>query len=245
MEMNTRAELIKSLKVYLETDKLIGINDLLLGGSPAAVDKGNTKVRAEEMTLAKLKQKLEECRECPLNKRRTNLVFGSGNPHAALMFVGEAPGADEDLQGLPFVGRAGQLLTKMIEAINMRREGVYIANILKCRPPNNRPPMPEEVAVCSPFLMEQINIIRPKIICALGKFSSQFLLRTDEPISALRGKFREIDGILIMPTYHPAYLLRNPNDKRLVWEDLKKIRDELTPPFWKMVDNNQPPKGRG
>jgi len=225
--MNTRAELIKSLKVYLETDKLIGIKELLLTVRPAAVDKGNTKVRAEEMTLAKLKQKLEECRECPLNKRRTNLVFGSGNPHAALMFVGEAPGADEDLQGLPFVGRAGQLLTKMIEAINMRREGVYIANILKCRPPNNRPPMPEEVAVCSPFLMEQINIIHPKIICALGKFSSQFLLRTDEPISALRGKFREIDGILIMPTYHPAYLLRNPNDKRLVWEDLKKIRDEL------------------
>lgn len=225
--MNTRAELIKSLRVYLETDKLIGIEELLLSESTAAADKGNIKVRKEEMTLAKLKQKLEECKECPLNKRRTNLVFGSGNPHAALMFVGEAPGADEDLQGLPFVGRAGQLLTKMIEAINMRREGVYIANILKCRPPNNRPPMPEEVAACSPFLMEQINLIRPKIICALGKFSSQFLLRTDEPISALRGKFREINGILIMPTYHPAYLLRNTNDKRLVWEDLKKIRDEL------------------
>jgi DNA polymerase len=152
------------------------------------------------------------------------------------MFVGEAPGADEDLQGLPFVGRAGQLLTKMIEAINMKRESVYIANILKCRPPNNRPPMPEEVAACSPFLMEQIDIIRPKIICALGKFSSQFLLKTDEPISALRGRFRQISaggigGILVMPTYHPAYLLRNPNDKRLVWEDLKKIRDKLTPPL--------------
>lgn len=225
--MNTRAELIKSLKIYLETDKLIGIEELLLSESTAAADKGNIKVRKEEMTLAKLKQKLEECKECPLNKRRTNLVFGSGDPRAALMFIGEAPGADEDLQGLPFVGRAGQLLTKMIEAINMKRENVYIANILKCRPPNNRPPMPEEVAVCSPFLMEQINIIRPKIICALGKFSSQFLLRTDEPISALRGKFREINGILIMPTYHPAYLLRNPNDKRLVWEDLKKIRDKL------------------
>ncbi len=215
--MSEFAEIIKSLKVYLETDKLIGIKDLLLG----------KELIREKNPLADLKKRLEECKECPLHKGRTNLVFGSGNPRAALMFVGEAPGADEDLQGLPFVGRAGQLLTKMIEAINMRRENVYIANILKCRPPNNRPPMPEEVAACSPFLMEQIKIIRPKIICALGKFASQFLLRTDEPISALRGKFRDCDGILMMPTYHPAYLLRNPNDKRLVWEDLKKIRDEL------------------
>lgn len=234
MKTNSVSELIKSLKVYLETDKLIGIKELMLDKKLLSAD--NKEARQDrsgaEKPLTDLKKVLEECKKCVLHKRRTNLVFGSGGPRAALMFVGEAPGADEDLQGLPFVGRAGQLLTKMIEAINMKREDVFIANILKCRPPNNRPPMPEEVAVCSGFLMEQIKIIRPKIICALGKFSSQFLLRTEEPISALRGKFREInapgiDGILIMPTYHPAYLLRNPSDKRLVWEDLKKVRDKL------------------
>jgi DNA polymerase len=232
--MDSRAELIKSLKVYLETDKLIGIKELLLDEKliKTGTVLSENCPQIEAKSLDELKKELEDCKGCALYKRRANLVFGSGSPHAKLMFVGEAPGADEDLQGLPFVGRAGQLLTKMIEAIDMKREDVYIANILKCRPPNNRPPMPEEIAVCSPFLMKQIKAIRPKIICALGKFSAQFLLKTDEPISALRGKFREasfagIDGVLIMPTYHPAYLLRNPNDKRLVWEDLKKIRDTL------------------
>jgi DNA polymerase len=239
--MNEIREMLKSIKVYLETDKLIGIHELLM--DKALIDETKVSIRENRGgvrvhkgdnggRISDLEKGVEECKACLLNRRRTKLVFGAGNPEAALMFVGEAPGADEDLQGLPFVGRAGQLLTKMIEAINMRREDVYIANILKCRPPNNRPPMPEEVAVCSPFLTEQIKIIHPRVICALGKFAAQFLLKSDAPISALRGKFHSIEGmgaddILVMPTYHPAYLLRNPNDKRLVWEDLKKIRDEL------------------
>ena len=143
------------------------------------------------------------------------------------MFVGEAPGADEDLKGEPFVGRAGQLLTKMIEAIGMKRDEVYIANILKCRPPNNRSPLPEEITPCSQFVREQITIIQPKVICALGKFASQFLLESQEPITALRGRFYQINGVSVMPTFHPAYLLRNPGEKRSVWEDLKKVRDEL------------------
>ncbi len=143
------------------------------------------------------------------------------------MFVGEAPGADEDEQGLPFVGRAGQLLTKIIEAIEMRREDVYICNILKCRPPGNRNPEPDEIGSCEPFLLRQIATIRPKVICALGTFGAQTLLRTREPISRLRGQFIEYQGAKLMATFHPAYLLRNPGEKRKVWEDVQKIRDYL------------------
>ena len=180
-----------------------------------------------ESALIALRKEAEGCKDCQLYRRRTNLVFGSGNPASRLMFIGEAPGQDEDLQGAPFVGRAGELLTRIIEAIGMRREDVYIANILKCRPPNNRAPLPDEISACTHFLLEQIKIIRPKIICTLGKFASQFLLKSEEPITKLRGKFYDLEGVKVMPTFHPAYLLRNPNDKRLVWEDLKKVRDEL------------------
>jgi len=154
-------------------------------------------------------------------------VLGAGDPKAELMFVGEAPGEDEDLQGLPFVGRAGQLLTKIIEAMGLKRSDVYIANILKCRPPNNRPPLPIEIIECENILKKQIDIIDPKIICTLGKFASQTLLRTETTISALRGNFKEYNGIKLMPTFHPAYLLRNPADKKLVWQDMKKIMKEL------------------
>jgi DNA polymerase len=169
------------------------------------------------------------CSRCKLHTLgRKQVVFGVGNPNADLMFVGEAPGADEDIQGEPFVGRAGQLLTKIIEAIDLRREDVYIANVIKCRPPGNRNPEPDEVEQCEPFLLRQIDIIKPKVIVALGKFGAQCLLKSDTPITRLRGReFKYRDAVLI-PTYHPAYLLRNPSAKRDVWEDMKKVRAILT-----------------
>lgn len=182
---------------------------------------------APDESLETIRRDLGDCRRCKLAPMRTNIVFGSGNPHAELMFVGEAPGADEDEQGLPFVGRAGQLLTKIIEAIEMRREEVYICNILKCRPPGNRNPEPDEIASCEPFLFRQIASVKPKVICALGTFGAQTLLRTRAPISALRGHFVDYRGSKLIATFHPAYLLRNPNEKRKVWEDVQKIRDYL------------------
>ncbi|MDD5774252.1 MAG: uracil-DNA glycosylase, partial [bacterium] len=174
-----------------------------------------------------IEEKLQKCFSCGISRSRTKLVFGSGNPDARLMFIGEAPGRDEDLQGKPFVGRAGQLLTKIIESIGLKREEVYIANILKCRPPNNRPPEPDEINNCEQFLKQQIEIIRPRIICALGRIAAQSLLKTQTPISKLRGNFFTYENIKLIPTYHPAYLLRNPPDKIKVWEDMKKIKQEL------------------
>ena len=167
----------------------------------------------------------EDCSRCKLHTLgRRQIVFGVGNPNADLMFVGEAPGADEDIQGEPFVGRAGQLLTKIIEAIGLRREDVYIANVIKCRPPNNRNPEPDEVGQCAPFLFRQIGIIKPKVIVALGKFAAQCLLKTDAPITRIRGReFAYRDAVLI-PTFHPSYLLRTPSAKREVWEDMKRVR---------------------
>jgi DNA polymerase len=166
-----------------------------------------------------------DCSRCKLHALgRRQVVFGVGNPDADLMFVGEAPGGDEDLQGEPFVGRAGQLLTKIIAAIDLAREDVYIANVIKCRPPGNRNPEPDEVERCEPFLFRQIEAIAPKVIVALGKFAAQSLLKTAEPIARLRGReFKYRDAILV-PTYHPAYLLRNPSAKREVWEDMKRVR---------------------
>jgi DNA polymerase len=171
-----------------------------------------------------------DCSRCKLHTLgRRQVVFGVGNPNADLMFVGEAPGADEDIQGEPFVGRAGQLLTKIIEAIDLKREDVYIANVIKCRPPGNRNPEPDEVEQCEPFLFRQIDAIKPKVIVTLGKFAAQSLLRTDAPITRIRGReFAYRDAVLI-PTYHPAYLLRNPSAKRDVWEDMKKVRALLSP----------------
>jgi len=170
-----------------------------------------------------------DCSRCKLHTLgRKQVVFGVGNPNADLMFVGEAPGADEDIQGEPFVGRAGQLLTKIIEAIDLKREDVYIANVIKCRPPGNRNPEPDEVEQCEPFLFRQIDIIKPRVIVALGKFAAQCLLKTDAPITRIRGReFTYRDAVLI-PTYHPAYLLRNPSAKRDVWEDMKKVRAILS-----------------
>ena len=170
-----------------------------------------------------------DCSRCKLHTLgRRQVVFGVGNPEADLMFVGEAPGADEDIQGEPFVGRAGQLLTKIIEAIGLSRGDVYIANVIKCRPPGNRNPEPDEVEQCEPFLFRQVDTVKPKVIVALGKFAAQCLLRTTEPITRIRGReFAYRDAILI-PTYHPAYLLRNPSAKRDVWEDMKRVRAILT-----------------
>ena len=170
-----------------------------------------------------------DCCRCKLHGLgRSQVVFGVGNPDADLMFVGEAPGADEDIQGEPFVGRAGQLLTKIIESIGLKREDVYIANVIKCRPPGNRNPEPDEVAQCQPFLFRQIDIVKPTVIVALGKFAAQCLLKTADPITRIRGReYRYRDAILI-PTYHPAYLLRTPSAKRDVWEDMKRVRAILS-----------------
>jgi uracil-DNA glycosylase len=166
-----------------------------------------------------------DCSRCKLHTLgRTQVVFGVGNPDADLMFVGEAPGADEDVQGEPFVGRAGQLLTKIIEAISLKREDVYIANVIKCRPPGNRNPEPDEVEQCEPFLFRQIDTVKPKVVVALGKFAAQCLLRTNDPITRIRGREFKYRDAILMPTYHPAYLLRTPSAKREVWEDMKRVR---------------------
>jgi len=177
-------------------------------------------------SLAALRAEIGDCTRCPLHTMgRKQVVFGVGNPSARLMFVGEAPGADEDLQGEPFVGRAGQLLTKIIEAMGFSRDDVYIANVIKCRPPGNRNPEPLEVETCQPFLFRQIDTIRPKAIVALGTFAAHALLGTDAPISRLRGQVHEFrNGSKLIPTFHPAYLLRSPERKRDVWEDMKKVR---------------------
>ena len=178
--------------------------------------------------LAGVRAFIGDCTRCKLSTLgRSHVVFGVGNPHADLMFVGEAPGRDEDLQGIPFVGRAGQLLTKIIEAIDLTRDEVYIANVIKCRPPENRNPEPDEVETCEPFLFQQIDIIKPKVIVALGKFAAQTLLRTLDPISRLRGRVYDYRGAKLIPTFHPAYLLRNPSSKRDVWEDMKLVRSLL------------------
>ncbi len=180
--------------------------------------------------LTAVRVEIGDCTRCKLHTLgRKQIVFGVGNPEADLMFVGEAPGADEDIQGIPFVGRAGQLLTDIIEkGLKIPRSDVYIANVIKCRPPQNRNPEPDEVETCEPFLFKQIDIIKPKVIVALGKFGAQTLLRTLEPISKLRGRVFDYRGAKLIPTFHPAYLLRNPSSKREVWEDMKLVLKLLT-----------------
>lgn len=177
--------------------------------------------------LARLREDLGECTRCKLHSTRTHLVYGVGNPGAELMFVGEAPGRDEDQQGIPFVGRAGQLLTKIIEAIGLRRDEVYIANVIKCRPPKNRNPEHDEIETCQPFLFAQIDAIQPKVIVALGAFAVKTLLQREDAISRLRGRVFDYRGAKLVPTFHPAYLLRSPDKKRDVWEDMKTVRSML------------------
>ena len=185
------------------------------------------------LSLTEIREDIGDCTRCKLHTQgRKQIVFGVGNASADLMFVGEAPGADEDIQGEPFVGRAGQLLTKMIEAMGFRRDEVYIANVIKCRPPQNRNPDPDEVESCEPFLFKQIESIQPKVIVALGSFAAKALLKTQDPISRLRGRVYAYHGAKLIPTFHPSFLLRSPNQKKYAWEDLKLALAEMgrTPP---------------
>jgi DNA polymerase len=215
-------EMIDDLKAYLEYLKEMGITSLPVSETPS-----EKILQPKMLTLEEVRKELGDCKRCKLHRTRKTIVFGEGNKRAELMLIGEGPGYDEDVQGRPFVGKAGQLLTKILQSINLPREEVYITNIIKCRPPRNRNPEPDEIQSCNPFLMKQIDVIQPKIICALGAFSSQTLLKTDAKITALRGKFYEFGGIHVIPTYHPAFLLRNPERKREVWEDMKKIVELL------------------
>jgi len=191
--------------------------DVLIGASSAPARDGI------ESELAALERQVAACTGCRLHQGRTNAVFACGNPHAELMFIGEAPGQEEDIQGIPFVGPAGKLLDRMIFAMGLERDEVYIANILKCRPPKNRNPRPDEIEACFPFLKRQIELVAPRIICTLGRPAANTLLRTSASMGSLRGRWHRFEGIPLMPTYHPAYLLRSPGQKRKSWEDLKKV----------------------
>ena len=217
-------EIAKNLRSFVESERAGGIDSLVVRRSSADKEVKGSKAGL----LAPVKKEVFSCRRCPLYKTKKNYVFSDGDPEAGLLFVGEAPGEDEDMQGVPFVGRAGQLLTKMIEAMGLNRREVYICNVIKCRPPNNRAPLPEEVAACKGYLLRQIEIISPKVICCLGKHASQALLDSEIQITKIRGKELDFNGIKLIPTYHPAYLLRNPPAKKEVWQDLKKIMKILS-----------------
>lgn len=208
----------------IEESGHLGVSQIEKAG--AAVGEDAVHEALENLRL----NEIGNCTRCPLHKGRTHIVFGVGNPMAKLMFVGEGPGADEDRQGEPFVGKAGQLLTRMIEAMGLKRSEVYIANIVKCRPPDNRNPEPVEIATCIPFLKQQIEMIKPRVLVCLGKVAAQALLQTEISITKLRGEFQAYGDIQLMPTYHPAFLLRNPAMKRPVWEDLKKVMKILAAP---------------
>jgi DNA polymerase len=210
-----------------ETNAIMATDENLLSGTEGDLFN-DSRATFEVKTLDELRRAIGDCQRCKLSSGRTHLVFGVGNPKAKLMFIGEGPGRDEDLQGEPFVGRAGQLLTDIItKGMGLRREDVYIANVVKCRPPENRNPEPDEVASCEPFLKKQIDLVRPEIIIGLGKFAVQTLLQSKVAITKLRGNWHSYHGIKLMPTFHPAYLLRNPGDKKLVWEDIKKVIKEM------------------
>jgi uracil-DNA glycosylase family 4 len=227
------AALRARLQLDLELNRAIPASYLKKGGGVKKVclpERGQNRTEPAVrpgQSLPDVRATLGDCQRCALFKTRTNLVFGEGNMRADLVFVGEAPGADEDMQGRPFVGKAGQLLTRIIVAMGLQRQDVYICNILKCRPPGNRNPKPEEIAACEPFLIRQLQAIGPKVICALGTFAAHALLKTDVPISLLRGRFHSYQGIPLMPTYHPAYLLRNPGAKKQVWEDVQQVMKVL------------------
>ncbi len=218
--------LVKSVKSQLANADHFHVN--IDWKKPVPVQKKNRgSVAKSEKSIGDLCREVAGCQRCSLSRTRKNVVFGDGDTQAGIVFVGEAPGADEDEQGLPFVGRAGQLLTNIIKAMGLTRKDVYICNILKCRPPGNRNPLPDEIRLCEPYLKQQLQMISPRIICALGSFAAKTLLRTETPITVLRGRFHQYEGIKLMPTYHPAYLLRNPSAKKQVWEDVQLIMKEL------------------
>ena len=231
---NEVAGLLGSLRGYLEDLKESGVDGLpqapVNSSPPAAASHvpstapvDDAGALSEPETLDAIRTELGECVRCELGRTRTRLVFGVGNPSARIVFVGEAPGRDEDLQGEPFVGEAGQLLTRIIQAMGLGRDDVYICNVLKCRPPQNRNPLPPEIEQCQPFLLRQLKAVNPEVVVALGTFAAQTLLASKEPISKLRGRFHEYHGIPMMPTFHPAFLLRNAEKKRDVWADMKEV----------------------
>jgi uracil-DNA glycosylase family 4 len=251
---DTLFQISASLRYYIETLQESGVSGLPQAAAGKRVDAEKRETEKPEdvpltssssmiaqtgdlfvspqvqtvQTLEELRAEIGDCRRCKLCQGRTQIVFGVGNPQAELVFVGEGPGRDEDLQGEPFVGRAGRLLTEIItKGMKMRREDVYICNVVKCRPPENRNPEPDEIAACEPFLIRQLELIKPQWIVALGAFAAQTLLKTKTPISRLRGNWYTYKGIKLMPTLHPAYLLRNPADKRLVWQDIQAVLREM------------------
>lgn len=219
-------EIARGIKASVRYQAELGVEGFIGSNN---IDEGSGGLIEHEnidsgvMTLSDIRKRMGDCKLCALHKGRTQIVFGDGPDNAELMFVGEAPGADEDREGKPFVGRAGQLLTKIITAMHFDREEVYIANVNKCRPPENRDPKTDEVAACEPFLVQQILAIKPKVIVALGRWAAQTLLKTSTPITALRGKFYDYHGIKLIPTYHPAAVLRYPQYKKPVWEDMQQV----------------------
>ena len=232
-------ELIASLRGYLEDLTVSGVDALPFAPQvprsslPATNDVTAAVVAGTGETLEEIRGELGECGRCDLGRMRTNLVFGVGNPHARLVFVGEAPGRDEDLQGEPFVGEAGQILTRLITRMGFTRQDVYICNVLKCRPPNNRDPHTDEIEQCGPFMLRQVKSIEPEVIVALGAFAAHTLLQSTVPISKLRGKFHDYHGIPLMPTYHPSFLLRNRGNNAVywtVWEDMIQVLKKLNMP---------------
>ena len=243
MSRTALTEAVAAMQGYVRYLQRLGLTDLpvtlappvpagaatppALPSTSAVSPPGPSTPTAPAIRLAQLADAVRDCRNCRLHAGRTQVVFGTGDPTAALVFVGEAPGHDEDVQGEPFVGPAGQLLTRIIAAIGLTREQVYLLNVIKCRPPQNRNPQPDEVAACRPILQAQLACLQPRVICALGAFAAQTLLQTEEKISRLRGRFHMLGAIQVMPTYHPAYLLRNPQYKRAVWEDMQRIQDVL------------------
>ncbi|MEW6388506.1 MAG: uracil-DNA glycosylase [Thermodesulfobacteriota bacterium] len=218
-------ELVVHLKEWLQFQNR-------LGWAGVRQEKPTPREREEKtgpavFTLTEIREELGDCRRCKLSQSRTNIVFGAGSPQAELMFVGEGPGQEEDLQGLPFVGAAGGLLNNLLSKLGLRREEVYIANIVKCRPPGNRDPEEDEIAQCLPFLKKQIKSVRPRVIVTLGKVAAQALLQTATPITKLRGKWQRYQKIAVMPTFHPSYLLRFPKERQKTWEDMQQVMDLL------------------
>lgn len=233
---NTSSERVidvaENVEHYLRSEIFFGNESIIIPGSPdmnrvsakgASASGSGAEAARKEKQLNEFMLEIKDCTKCVLHAERDKFVFGEGSANADLMFIGEAPGRDENMQGRPFVGRAGKLLTKMINALGMERGDVYIANICKCWPPGNRPPAPEEANTCMPYLARQIEIIAPKVIVALGATATRFFLQDSSPIGQLRGKRIERDGLLVIPTYHPAYLLRSPSEKKKVWEDVRGI----------------------
>jgi DNA polymerase len=229
-------ETVAQVRGLLDDLKTLGIDEVTCAEIPSelppcppgvqGMDRGGETPCRQE-SLEEIRAEMEDCRRCPLCQGRRTIVFGVGNPHARLVFVGEAPGREEDEKGEPFVGEAGRLLDRILFAMGMRREEVYICNVEKCRPPANRDPKPEEIEACEPYLKRQLAAIRPRLIVTLGRFAAQTLLRDETPIGRLRGTWRQYEGIPLMPTYHPAFLLRNPASKREVWEDMKEVVKRL------------------